>query len=126
MRPINLIELLAVHADALSRGDDLTDIFVETYGAQMPELPALLYVARRVARHLVPLAAPESYSDALRQNLIGLDDNDVPRFAFLHGRSFWVGAALVGSAVSMAGISLLYWRFSRPPEHESGGIQAPG
>lgn len=120
MREIELVNLLAAQAEALVFGTDeeqwLSDYDPHTLAAAQP----LMALARLLQRALVPVPTPAPFRSQLRRKLssgartagsaetppataasVTLSDRRRPRV--------WLGAAAVGSVLSLAGL-LFFWR----------------
>lgn len=113
-RPFDPVELLAFHADALRQGHDLTEVMTQTYGTYWPELPPLLQLAQKLYQQLSPQVepspsegyVPDGWSAASKQAMIVA----LMETGWLSNRR---GLLLLGSALSMVGLSLCWLGFRR-------------
>jgi hypothetical protein len=112
-----VVEVLAAHADRLvgneANGEDYLNLFPD-YQA---ELTPLLRIAERVKAVLVPVMPSPAFEAGLKQDLlaaaIGRAEGQKNRkpVSFLRRRGVLIGAAAVGSVLSVAGIvAALLWR----------------
>ena len=110
MGPRQMDDLLMEHADALARGEDWTERLLAGNPAHQAQLQPLLSLARLLRNALVPVDPPADFVAALAAELASFDaaeDGD------LHpARRYGViGAATVGSLISVAGVT--YWLYRR-------------
>ena len=103
--PKVLEEILTAHADDLNQGADTTESLAAQYAALFPELPALLYLGKLLKKALVPVKPRASFVHQVKQQLLcNLPAETVPTPST--DRLMLVGA-LIGSAVSLAGVGLV-------------------
>jgi hypothetical protein len=105
-----VVEVLAAHADQLvgngADGEDYLNLF-PTYRA---ELEPLLQIAERVKAVLVAVEPAPTFEAGLRQDLMAAairraEEQEKQRRIFrLRRRGILIGAAAVGSALSVAGL----------------------
>jgi hypothetical protein len=117
MRDKVVAEVLAVHADHLVGGKTNSEDYLSLFPAYRADLAPLLRIAERVKAALVPVTPSPAFEAGLRQDLLAAaiqraigrsPEKPVP---FLRRRGFLIGAAAVGSALSVAGIvAALVWR----------------
>jgi hypothetical protein len=105
-----VVELLAAHADGLiSDGADGED-YLNLFPAYRSELTPLLGIAERVKAALVPVEPSPAFEAGLKKDLLAAaiqraeEEGQKKRISFLHRRGVLIGAAAVGSALSVAGI----------------------
>lgn len=110
-----LYNVLMSHADALNAGVDLTDDLIARFAGDAATLRPLLQLARQVKGVLVPVAAPTAFSAQLRLSLLQEARPALARSRSLsrRWRPAWVGAAAVGSLLSLAGLVVWLVRHSR-------------
>ncbi len=114
----DLVELLARHADLLNAGDDRTNTYVRQYGLS-DDAAALLHLARSAKAALKPVDPRIGFQAQLHRELMQADPWYTLATPGRIGRKVWVGAATIGSLVSLAG--LVFW-FRRQRE-EAGLIE---
>lgn len=108
MKEIELADLLAAQAEALVSGTDEKRWLSDYDSYQLEAAKPLMDVARLLERVLVPVATPAAFKTQLRQALasgaqgsVTVSDQRRPRV--------WLGAAALGSILSLAGL-LFFWR----------------
>ena len=118
--PSNMVaEVLAAHADHLMGNQVNSEEYLSLFPAYRAELAPLLRLAERVKAALVPVTPSPTFEAELKQELLAAAlQRAVKRHVkqpvpFLRRRGFLIGAAAVGSALSVAGIvaALLWWRY---------------
>ena len=115
-----LVDLLTMHADALNAGQDQTESLALLYG---DEVAPLLQLARAVKQVLVPVSPPAGFTTQLHHDLMQYDRNVTIVATHPNQRGWWVGAATVGSLLSLA-ILLLVRRHRGGPLPEL--LEVPG
>jgi hypothetical protein len=111
MKTQNLIESLADHADALNQGRDTTAALLTRYSQDSPELATLLALARSLKTVMEPVTPAATFKANLHQQLQQGILTTTPQPA----RSvWWIGAAAVGSFLSLAGLLIWFLRRPRP------------
>ncbi len=108
-----VVEVLAAHADHLM-GDEAGEAGSKDYLDLFPdyraELTPLLGIAERVKAVLVPVTPSPAFEAGLKQDLLAAaikraeEEEEKKRVSFLRRRGVLIGAAAVGSALSVAGI----------------------
>lgn len=110
MKTNTLIELLADHADALNQGRDTTAALLNHHGQDTPDLATLLTIARSLKTVMEPVTPAAAFKANLHQQLRQAPHTDTTPQPI---RSiWWIGAATIGSLLSLAG--LLIWFLRRP------------
>lgn len=108
MKEVEMADFLAAHAEALISGID-EKRWLSGYQRHEVEAAApLLEVARLLRRALVPVATPAPFRSQLRQALSSGAEGRVTVSTRRRPR-VWLGAAAVGSLLSLAGL-LFFWR----------------
>lgn len=109
-------EILAAHADRLIAGEEHTSDFLLLFPELRSELAPLLRLAHEVVAVLRPIRPRPAYRMDLHQALItaGYEHLAQDPTGFVNipeTRRDWVlGAAAVGSAVSVVGVIAYFWR----------------
>jgi hypothetical protein len=110
MKTKDLIELLAGHADALNRGQDTTAALLTYKGQDAAELAPMLWLARSIKTAMEPMTPSAAFKASLHQQIVqGRQAADAAENA---RPIWWIGAAAVGSLLSVAG--LMIWLLRRP------------
>lgn len=108
-----VVEVLAAHADHLigdEAGGGVSKEYLDLFPAYQAELKPLLRIAERVKATLVPVAPSPAFEAGLKQDLLAAaikraeEKEDKKRVSFLRRRGVLIGAAAVGSVLSVAGI----------------------
>ncbi len=105
-----VVEVLAAHADHLIGDGADSEDYLNLFPAYRAELTPLLGVAERVKAALVPVAPSPAFEAGLKQDLLAAaikraeEKEEKKRVSFLRRRWVLIGAAAVGSALSVAGI----------------------
>ena len=110
MKTKDLIELLAGHADALNRGQDTTGALLTYHSEEAAELAPMLWLARSLKTAMEPAVPSATFKASLQQQL--LQASLAPAEA--RRPILWIGAAAVGSLLSVAGLVLWLLRRPRP------------
>jgi hypothetical protein len=126
-----LLNLLAAHADALNRQDRRAEWTPDAWLADVapaarysPALLELLQLAQAVQQALTPVRPSADFRLAARVQLLAQSpqvDGPEPE----QRRGFWLGAAVVGSMLSLTGLVLVLLRRVRslspaPPIQTAG------
>jgi hypothetical protein len=111
MKTKDLIELLASHAEALNRGQDTTAALLTYNSGDAAELAPMLWLARSLKTAMEPATPSAAFKASLHQQL--LQGRLAP--AEVRRPILWIGAAAVGSLLSVAGLAL--WLLRRPRSH---------
>jgi hypothetical protein len=105
-----VIEVLAAHADHLMDDGPESEDYLNLFPAYRAELTPLLGIAERVKAALVPVTPSPAFKAGLKQDLLEAaiqraeEKEEKKRVSFLRRRGVLIGAAAVGSALSVAGI----------------------
>jgi hypothetical protein len=120
-----LIEILAIHADKLNEGVNEEAEYLATLPEHQDTLQPLLALARKVKNALAPMEPDPAFCENLRLSLLAAarqrlasrlslraegstkSQRPVPLFR-RHRKEILIGAAALGSVVSVAGI-VAYW-----------------
>lgn len=111
MRENEIEDVLTDHADALNRGEELSQQILVENEEQAEELAPLLQLAAALKAALTPVSAP-AFKTKLGEELVSYG----PPVIIL-GRSVskrraktWLAFAAAGSLLSAAGVAALFWR----------------
>lgn len=96
-----LMGLLAAHADNLDRGKADRKVYLKRAPDQREELEALLRLAEQIKRALVPVQPSPTFVKNLVRQLVVADNKEPARG---YRREVVIGAAAVGSALSVIGL----------------------
>jgi hypothetical protein len=119
-----LIEILATHADKLNAGVNEEAAYLATLPEHQDTLQPLLALARKVKDALAPVEPDPAFCENLSLSLLAaahqrlasrLSSTKSQRPTYLfrrHRKEILIGAAAVGSVVSVAGI-VAYWMHTR-------------
>ena len=111
-----LTEILAAHADQLKIGQGKGSDYLAMFPDYREELKPLLETAEKVKEVLEPVEPAPAFCQSLQEDLLAAAQRrlagEVPQLARSHRRQILIGAAAVGSAVSVAG-ALAYFIRSR-------------
>lgn len=105
-----VVEVLAAHADHLMGDGPESEDYLNLFPAYRAELTPLLGIAERVKTALVPVTPSPAFEAGLKQDLLEAaiqraeEKEEKKRVSFLRRRGVLIGAAAVGSALSVAGI----------------------
>lgn len=105
-----VVEVLAAHADHLMGDGPESEDYLNLFPAYRAELTPLLGIAERVKAALVPVTPSPAFEAGLKQDLLEAaiqraeEKEEKKRVSFLRRRGVLIGAAVVGSALSVAGI----------------------
>ena len=110
MKEERVLDLLSAHADALNRGEP-HDAWLSRQTDLPAELPPLLETARILQRTLIPLPVPTRFQSRLLSDL----QATMRRRSWRARPRIWVGAAAVGSLLSLVGL-LFFWQRRRLPQ----------
>ena len=105
-----VVEVLAAHADHLMDDGPESEDYLNLFPAYRAELTPLLEIAERVKAALVPVTPSPAFEAGLKQDLLEAaiqraeEKEEKKRVSFLRRRGVLIGAAAVGSALSVAGI----------------------
>lgn len=107
MNRIDLLNLLAAHADRLNTGGD--DAGLLASHAEAAAVWPFFVLARAVKEALVPVQPRDTFRRDLGYQLLAADIS--PNRPWHTG--LWWRAALLGSLLSVAGVLLLFLRYNR-------------
>ena len=105
-----VVEVLAAHADHLIGDGADSEDYINLFPTYRAELTPLLGIAERVKAALVPVAPSPAFEAGLKQDLLAAaiqraeEKKEKKQVSFLRRRGVLIGAAAVGSALSVAGI----------------------
>ena len=101
-----LTEILAAHADALSQKRVNRDMYLRqvSNSKQHEELESLLRLTEQLERTLVPVQPSPAFVKNLIRQLVVTSDKELARPARGYRRWMFIGAAAVGSLLSVVGI----------------------
>jgi len=112
-----VVEVLAAHADHLIGNQAGSEDYLNLFPAYRVELAPLLRIAERIKEVLVPATSAPAFEAGLKQDLIiaaiqrAEERSKKKRISLLRRRGVLIGAAAIGSALSVAGIvAALLWR----------------
>lgn len=112
-------EVLAAHADYLIGNEADGEDYLNLFPDHRTELAPLLRIAERVRAVLVPVTASASFETGLKQDLLAAaiqraeEESKKKRSPLLRRRAILIGAAAIGSALSVAGIVVALLRRQR-------------
>jgi hypothetical protein len=122
------IEILATHADKLNEGTNQEAEYLATLPEPRDTLLPLLALARKVKDALAPVELDPAFCEDLRRGLLAaahqraasqLNSNQHTTHLFRrHRKEILIGAAALGSVVSVAGI-VAYWIHTRTAKAQS-------
>jgi len=112
-----IVEVLSAHADHLV-GDQVNgEEYLNLFPAYRAELAPLIRIAERIKATLVPVTPAPAFTATLKQDLLAAalqraeKQRSHPRVSFFRRRGFLLGAAALGSVLSVAGVvAALLWR----------------
>jgi hypothetical protein len=98
------VEVLMAYADDLNRGEVVREYYLEQIPDQSCGLKALLHLTERVKQALVPVQPSPTFVKDLAQQLVITNNRRVECPGRRHWREIFIGAAAVGSALSVIGL----------------------
>ena len=120
-----LTEIVSAHADQLNVNEEHANDYLKLFPELRHELSALFQVARMLHATLKPVKPRAAFRNDLRQALVSTGYNrfSEPAFAprqlaFSPRRNWVLGAAAVGSAMSVMGV-IAYVRKTRASSHSA-------
>ena len=122
-----LIEILASHADQLIKGEAREGDYLALFPHRREELGPLLTVAEKVKRALVPVEPAPAFRRRLRKGLLAAAHQRLARqpadrgLALGSRRGILIGAAALGSAVSVVGVIAYLVRSRAKIQHAAPG-----
>jgi hypothetical protein len=112
-----VVEVLAAHADYLIGNEVDSEDYLRLLPAYRGELAPLLQIAEQVKTTLIPVTPSPAFEAGLKQDLVTAaiqrveERSNKKQVSLLRRRGVLIGAAAVGSALSVAGIvAALLWR----------------
>ena len=103
-----LIEVLTAHADQLNEGGGEGDAYLAMFPAYREELAPLLATAGRAKEALAPVRPEPAFREDLRRGLLAAARQRQAQVVVVpqggRGRDILIGAAALGSAISVAGL----------------------
>jgi len=99
-----LVEALLAYADDLNRGMAHRETYLSQVPDQRDELEALLRLTERLKQALVPVRPSATFVETLAQQWVVADGEKVMQMVRAHRREIFIGAAAVGSALSVIGL----------------------
>lgn len=116
MRRKKLLTLLAEHAEALNEGGDAFDSldWLKSQPLEAQRVLPLLKLAEAVKRVLVPVRPSPQFRHHLRQRL-NTPATQSPMTTPSSTRWVWWSTAVLGTLLSVTGLSLFLWRRNASP-----------
>ncbi len=99
-----LAEVLMAYADELNRGTGQREGHVNQFPDRRADLEALLRLTERIKKALVPVRPSPTFVTNLARQLVTVDMSKMARAARNYRRVIFIGAAAVGSALSVIGL----------------------
>jgi len=117
-----LIEILAAHADQLKEGQRKASDYLAMFPDYQEQLRPLLETAEQIREALKPVEPTPAFCQRLYEDLLAMArrrmDGGMPQLARSHRKQLIIGAAALGSVVSVAG-AFAYLIRSRAAETRS-------
>lgn len=111
-----LVEIVSAHADQLREGRGKEGDYLAMFPDYREELKSLLETAEKVKEVLEPVEPAPAFRQSLHRDLLAAGRwrlaREVPQLAKSHRKQILIGAAAVGSVVSLAG-AIAYFIHSR-------------
>jgi len=104
MKENALTEILALQANGLNVGEEDLQTYLAMIPGQQGELKSLMTVAARVKKALLPVEPSSAFVRGLHRSLLAMAGHKQPSASLLARRGLLIGAAALGSALSIAGI----------------------
>jgi hypothetical protein len=104
MNDKEIAEVLMAYADDLNRGAVDRGKYLERVSGHGDELEALLHLAERLKRTLVPIRPSLTFVNDLARQLAFSGSGEAEHAARGHRREIFIGAAAIGSALSVIGL----------------------
>lgn len=102
-----MTEILAAHTDRMNEGCGKEDAYLAMFPAYQGELAPLLDTARRAKEVLAPVRPEPAFREGLRQGLMAAARQRQAQVVIVpqrgYGRDVLIGAAALGSVISVAG-----------------------
>jgi hypothetical protein len=99
-----LVETLIAYADDLNQGLVDREIYLRQVPDRRGELEALLRLTDRLKQALVPVRPSATFVKGLARQWVRADGGEMSRTARDYRRGIFLGAAAVGSALSVIGL----------------------
>ena len=99
-----LVETLMAYADDLNQGMVDREIYLSQVPDRRYELEALLRLTDRLKQALVPVRPSATFVKSLARQWVRADCGEMPRTTRDYRRGIFLGAAAVGSALSVIGL----------------------
>lgn len=99
-----LVETLIAYADDLNQGLVDREIYLRQVPDRRGELEALLRLTDRLKQALVPVRPSATFVKSLARQWVRADRGEMARTARDYRREIFLGAAAVGSALSVIGL----------------------
>jgi hypothetical protein len=99
-----LVEALMAYADDLNSGTVDREVYLRQVPDRRDELEALLHLTDRLKEALVPVRPSATFVKNLAKRWVKADREKSVRTARGHWREIFIGAAAVGSALSVIGL----------------------
>jgi hypothetical protein len=104
MNDKEVAEVLMAYADDLNRGAVDREKYLERVSGHGDELEALLHLTERLKRTLVPIRPSLTFVNNLARQLAFSGGGEAEYKARGHRREIFIGAAAIGSALSVIGL----------------------
>jgi len=101
-----LVEIVSAHADQLKKGQKKASDYLGMFPDYQEELKPLLETAEKVQRALKPVEPDPAFCQSLHEDLLAMArkmTGEAPQLAKSHRKQLIIGAAALGSVVSVAG-----------------------
>jgi hypothetical protein len=115
-----LTEVLALQANGLNAGEEDLQAYLAMIPGRQGDLESLMTVAARVKKALLPVKPSSAFMRGLRRSLLAMAGPKQPSASLPARRGLLIGAAALGSALSVAGI-IAYVIYARA----NGGTGTP-
>jgi hypothetical protein len=99
-----LKEVLALQANGLNAGEEDLRTYLTMVPGQQRDLESLMTLAARVKKALLPVEPSPAFVQGLRRSLMAMARRKQPGGSLSVRRGLLIGAATLGSALSVAGI----------------------
>jgi len=115
MKSAVLAEILSSYVDKVMEGEDSAKVYLEMFPEYREELAPLISLSRELKEALVPVRPRARFRRELHRALLERasqrKEASVKEWLIGHRRHIMVGAAVVGSAFSLAGIIAYLLRY---------------
>jgi hypothetical protein len=121
-----IANILAAHADALNRGENPTDHYLERYAAQANELASLFRLAEAIREAMPPAKPSDLFRESLSRRLGSFSSSTSPEDGPNdRGGARWRTVVAAGSLISVAGLTIYLMRRSRLDAGRTESATAP-